>query len=215
VLEENTSSQNDKYTVQSLTQHSINAPVTNVELDDGSTFVVFTGYVDEAGLEVGAQLSEEEVRELEQQAQFVVAYDKALELLARAEHSDGKMRQKLFKRGFSTTVTEKVILTLKKKGYIDNKRYAEQWIHTRIRRYPEGRAALVAGLLRRGVDRDTAEHVVRREVTEEVVQNNLQRAFQMCEAKFGDDRIKLYRALLRRGFRSGDIKTVLGQEFEI
>ena len=80
----------------------------------------------------------------------------ALRLIARAEQYSLGLRAKLIKRGFPSGITAEVILDLSEKNLINDERYAELWIRSRI---SGGRALsprdLQSSLGKKGIDNIT------------------------------------------------------------
>ena len=126
--------------------------------------------------------------------------EKALSLLARAPHSSFSLRMKLLKRGYDSPKIEQTLSWLTKKGYLDDSRFAEIWLRSRIDRRAEGRAVLVAGLLRKGLTREVAERVVNGFVTEPVEYENAVKALDKMRRQGVTDQEKLTRKLRARGF---------------
>ena len=126
--------------------------------------------------------------------------EKALSLLARAPHSTFSLRMKLLKRGYDSPKIEQTLSWLTKKGYLDDSRFAESWLRSRIDRRAEGRAVLVAGLLRKGVKHEVAEQVVNGFITEPVEYENALKALDKMRRQGVTDQEKLTRKLRARGF---------------
>jgi len=85
----------------------------------------------------------------------------ALKLIARAEQSSLGLTVKLQQRGFDDAVAKAVVSALKRQNLLDDKRYAELWIRSRI---SIGKAQspkwLLASLAKRGIDRDSSKMVL-------------------------------------------------------
>ena len=96
---------------------------------------------------------------------------KALELIKRAEQNTFTLRYKLEKRGYDSKCIDTVIEKLCEAGLLDDNRYAELWLESRIYR---GAAAsplrLIAGLSSRGIARDIIEAVLKKTLNEETEQ---------------------------------------------
>jgi len=178
-------------------------------LSDGSSFFISSQFVEELGIREGDAVSDELYQTLHYQAELEKARQKGMDLLSRAEQSEGMMRQKLLKRDFHPDVVTEVIAWLEERHYLENRRYAEQWVTVRLRRNPEGRPALVAGLLRRGVDRHTAEDTVARLVTAETETAALERAFYKLKRRHKNNVDTIYSSLMRKGFSHAEIRTQL------
>ena len=126
--------------------------------------------------------------------------EKALSLLARAPHSTFSLRMKLLKRGYDSLKIEETLSWLTEKGYLDDSRFAESWLRSRIDRRAEGRVVLVAGLLRKGVKREVAEQVVNGLVTARVEYANAVKALDKLRRRGETDQDKLMKMLRARGF---------------
>jgi regulatory protein len=94
-------------------------------------------------------------------------------------------------------------------GYLDDAEFAELWLQTRIRRHPESRIALRAGLRRRGVSRDLADAAVDRLFTEEVERDCARKVLEKLRAVRDDPPSKLARKLLARGFSPPIVHEIL------
>lgn len=139
-----------------------------VTLSDGSSFFILKDLQQRMGLEEDTEWSRESISEIKLKAEGLEAEQKALSLLSTAGHSANSLRLKLRKRGFSSDAQDYSVRRMEELGYIDDEEYASQWVASRIRRHPEGRNALLAGLQRRGINRQIAEQCVSRLVDDEV-----------------------------------------------
>lgn len=85
------------------------------------------------------------------------AFDAALNLLARRDHSSAELSRKLTARGFPGEEIEAAIARLQQLTYLDDRRYAEQWAARAVR---EGKAVghrLRLELRRRGIPSELIE----------------------------------------------------------
>ncbi len=128
------------------------------------------------------------------------AEQRAVRLLAQYEHSSYQLTVKLKKRGYPEDVIGQVIESLKGKGYLDDRRFAESWVYSRLKRHPEGKELLIAGLIAKGVDRETARSVVFSAVGEEEIAAACETAGRKLMQKSDMNREKLTQILHRRGF---------------
>ncbi len=165
VQEEGSSSPNDRVRLNRSERTGIAGEQFKLEFSDGSCFFVSEQDLREEGifpleLVPGFELPQATVAALHRSSRRRRTLEKALSLLARAPHATAGLRMKLLKRGYDREVIEQAIQWLTEKGYLDDSSFAEQWLHSRIDRHPEGRARLVSGLLSRGVSREAAEQAV-------------------------------------------------------
>jgi regulatory protein len=216
VQEEDSNSPNDSVQIKRAERTGAAGEI-ELHLSDGSFF--FTSEQDlreenvsplelTEGLELpGAVLRRLKDRDLRRRVR-----DKAVDLLARAPHSVYSLRLKLLKRGFEARLVEQVLESLGEKGYLDDRRFAESWLRERIRRRPEGRALLLAGLLRRGIGRKTAEEAVSRYLSPSLEREQALRALQKLRRPGETDTIKLAKKLRARGFPYPLIRQVLEEQ---
>jgi regulatory protein len=188
-----------------------------LHLSDGSFFFVSEQDLREENLSsleltAGLELSGAAVRRLKDGALRRRVYEKALDLLARAPHTVFSLRLKLLKRGFEDRFVEEVLESLGEKGYLDDLRFAERWLRERAERRPEGRAVLVAGLLRRGVGRQTAEEAVNSYLSPALEREQAIRALEKLRRPGETDTAKLARRLRARGFAYPLIRQVLEEQ---
>lgn len=87
------------------------------------------------------------------------AYDTALGLLARREHSARELKRKLFRRGHAVTEAEEALGALKRADYQDDGRFAAALARKRIAA-GYGPAMILAELRSHGIAREAAEPVL-------------------------------------------------------
>jgi regulatory protein len=187
-----------------------------LQFSDGSCFFVTDSDLRGAGLSAldllpGMELSAALAHRLERNAVFREVKEKALDLLARAPHTTFSLRVKLMKRRFPSPVVEEVLKLLGEERYLNDRSFAENWLRSRSERRPEGRAALIAGLLRKGVGREIAEGMVSRYLTPAREQENALRALEKLERSGETDPNVLKRKLRARGFPYPLIRRVVEQ----
>jgi len=135
---------------------------------------------------------------------------KAVDLLARREHSRLELRDKLRQRGFEAGAIERVLDRLVERGWLDDERFAEAYVRGRCER-GEGPLRIAQGLRRRGI----AEGVIARWL-ERPVEDWQALARRAWRKRFGGqratdarERARQQRFLGQRGFDHGVIRAVL------
>lgn len=170
--------------------------------EEGSSFFIPPAVAQELSLKDGQTVSGEELHKLQDRCLSWQARSKAVELLARREHSRRELEQKLIQRGYSQETISRVLDGLEERGYLDDRRFAESWVGSRIRRKPEGKRKLASGLAAKGVHREIIEEVLQGVDTRQL----LTAAYEQLEGKAGGDREKLLRSLAARGFAYQEIR---------
>lgn len=207
--EENSSSLNDNLSVISIKGGTLGGDVT-ISLSDGSSFFISPESVLDLHLYPEKMLSPEDLELLRETAAEHGAAKKTLDLLSRAEQSRQGLSQKLLRKGYSKSIIERVLDRFEDQGYLSDRRFAEAWVRSRLKKHPEGTAALLSGLRKRGVDGKTAESVVTALVTEEIEWEALNRAAEKLSRRSGVTQEKLITRLLGWGFAWGRIKQYIG-----
>jgi regulatory protein len=88
------------------------------------------------------------------------AKDICLQLLTARPRTRDELRKALLRKEIEADVAEQVLGRLDDVGLIDDKAFAEMWVHSRHTYQGMGRRALAVELRRRGVDNDTAAEAV-------------------------------------------------------
>lgn len=140
---------------------------------------------------------------------------RAMHLLERADRTERGLRQKLL-ANYPEEVVEEAIAYVKSFGYINDRRYAENYI--RFRAQSKSRVQILQELQRKGVSRETAlaawEEV---SSTEEMDERSLIRSLVLKQypssSTLDEGQMRrLQGYLARRGFSWEDISAVLSQE---
>jgi regulatory protein len=102
----------------------------------------------------------------EETAQFTaacsVAEKLALRLIGRAEQNSLALAIKLEKRGFEAVVAKEVILRLLDRNLLDDARYAELWIRSRLSCGKKlSPLRLLSSLAKRGIDRESSQKALK------------------------------------------------------
>lgn len=183
----------------------------SVALSDGSSFFVPRELVESLGLAPGDACEEAQVDILRHAHLLHEASEKAIELLARTEHSRFLLSRKLLQREFPDGVIRDCLDDLEERGLLDDRRFAEQWVSSRLRRRPEGETALIAGLQARGVHGGLAREVVDavRQEFPEAFSRALERAGARILRRTGVTAAEVREKLKRRGFRPSEISSYI------
>ena len=142
-------------------------------------------------------------------ADFNACYEKALSLLARAEHSRKLLGIKLTRKGYDSEVVAEVVDRLEEENLINDLRYAELWASFRMKKRGEGSGLLLSGLVRRGVDRETAREALNICREETAYQEALRKTYEKVLRKGPLSRLELTALLRRKGFSQTEINAFL------
>jgi regulatory protein len=144
-------------------------------------------------------------------------WEYALRTLGGRACSAAEIRKRLALRAGSAGDVDTVMAQLQDYGYLDDKRFAENFAAARLENQKLGRTRVVRDLRRRRVAPAVAERTVKK-VYEHVDESKLiedwvRRKYRLAprDGLFQQDKdiASAYRRLLHAGFRSGDILKVL------
>jgi regulatory protein len=177
--------------------------MVRIHLSDGSFFLLHAEVFAREGLSAGAHLDTDTRARLLARTERVRARVQALRLLARAAHTRRGLARKLAARGYGSAAIRHALARMSALGYLDDRSFAESWMHSRLSGGKDGGNALYRGLLTRGVARPLAEEVVRDMYSHEREVQNGRRLID------GLSRSAAIRRLTGRGFRSRAIAAVI------
>ena len=194
--------------------------VFKAEFADGTSFLFSINYLnnitDFSQWEEGKELSPLEEDSLLFAAACYRAEKIALRLIARAEQSSLALTAKLEKRGTGAGVVRAVISRLTDRELLDDARYAELWVRSRLGNYRgirpgSKRRALsplwfLVSLGKRGIDRASSLSAIGKVLDEETEYALLLKYLEETDALEGEGRSYLKTHLKREGFSSGTIE---------
>ena len=143
---------------------------------------------------------------------------KALKLLEHMDRTEKGLYDRLLRAGFSEALAADAVAYVKDYGYVNDARYATNYIMYRI--HDKSRQKIFQELQQKGIDRQTIQSAWD-EAAELEMPDERKLLRQMVEKKYAPgssldekEMRRLYGYLARRGFRSGDIFSVL-EEMDI
>ena len=156
-----------------------------------------------------AEIDEAELESLALQIAKRRCFNRALNILSRRDHSEKELLLKLSRADgeqAASTAVERVKLL----GYINDERYAESFASELARRKGMSARGIKAELIRRGIDRETAENATGKTALDECdrIDILLQGRFS---SRLSDEkgRKQTINALLRLGYSYSDIRSAM------
>lgn len=137
------------------------------------------------------------------------AYEKAIALLARREHSARELKTKLARRGFDDDENAQVLEQLQLKDFQNDSRFGEMLVRSRIES-GYGARWIVAELRTHGINDDAANALIDAAQPDwpELICRQLQRRFGGKAAKDYAQLRKRVAFLLRRGFDASTVQSI-------
>ncbi|HEY33443.1 MAG TPA: regulatory protein RecX [Dehalococcoidia bacterium] len=132
----------------------------NVFLNGQLAFTLETETVVKQGLQVGQELSANQIEALTKEGHFYRCMVAATRLLSYRPRSESELRKRLNQRGLESDIIEMVIDRLKKQGLVDDVAFAQFWKENRDTFSPRSRWLTGLELRRQGVAGDIINAVV-------------------------------------------------------
>ena len=161
-------------------------------------------------LKEGMELTEEQYQHILHHVIGKRVTKRAMHLLEQQERTEHQLREKLFQKGYPKEAVEDAISYVKKYHYLDDERYARAFI--RIHQEKRSKMRLKSDLLQRGISKDLIELCMEEEFfcdEKEQIRSLLEKKNFSSDTADRKEIEKMYRFLMRRGFRSSDISAVL------
>lgn len=179
-------------------------------LDNGEELILYRSELRALSLSGQKELPEELYRKIMDEIIGLRAKKRAMHLLERMDRTEKQLYDKLLQNGYPQECIDNAILYVKKYHYIDDRRYASNYI--RCYQDRKSRLRMQQDLLRKGVSRALIEEVLEEEfqADERIQIRSLleKRGFDATECD-GKERQRCYQFLMRRGFKSSDILKVM------
>ena len=138
---------------------------------------------------------------------------KAMQLLEYRNRTERGLAEKLREAGFSFEAVADGMDYVRSFGYLNDQRYAETYIANRME--SQSRQKMLQDLTKKGIDRDTFdrawEEITQLQEPDErgILRGVIERKYKPGTELSEKELRRLYGYLARRGFRSGDIFSVL------
>ena len=146
--------------------------------------------------------------------QLIKAKNYILYLLSYRQYSKYEIQQKLKKKKYTISVIKQAISDLERVELINDRKFAEMWIDTRMRLKPKGKTALWQELREKGIDKSIIDSVLSNFeekydeflIAKKLAQKRL-KSYKNIDLEKSKQRI--YNFLRRRGFSYETINEVL------
>ena len=185
-----------------------------IYIEEKPAFVVYRGEVRRLGIREGEPLSEESLREIEEEILPTRAKRRAMNLLQNRDYTEAGLREKLRNGDYPESCIEEAVAYVKSYGYVDDCRYAGDFITYNLDR--KSRTRMEQDLMRKGISKDTIRTVFE-ELEEQgtsqdegaMIRRLLEKKKYDPQTATGQEKQRMYAFLYRRGFRAEVISRAL------
>lgn len=152
---------------------------------------------------------------------FEKFYLKAVHFLKFRSRSEKEVRDKLKEKKASSEIIERIIATLTKQKFLNDREFARLWVRQRITFKPKSKRIIALELRQKGIDKDLINDVLLDPGEDQEV-NDLAQAKKLVSSKIhkykGMQRQEVYQKLggflARRGFNWDTIRQSIDEELE-
>lgn len=184
----------------------------NIFLDEGFAFSLGGEVAVKEGLQVGQELSPNQVEILTQNDHFYRCLNAAYHYLGYRPRSEVEVRGRLKRRGFDGDCIEAVVTRLKERGLVDDVAFAQFWKENRESFSPRSQRLTKLELRRMGVVSNIIDEVVAGvDDSDSAYQAALQKTRHWSLSDYQGFRRRLGDYLRRRGFDYEVINHTVGQ----
>jgi regulatory protein len=185
--------------ITAIKQQKKNRQRVNIYLD--GEFAFGLARIVAAWLQVGQEISDEKIAQLQAEDSQEVAYQRALRFISYRPRSQSEVQEKLQESNVPQENIDYVLDRLAKSGILNDESFAQMWVENRSAMRPRGRRALAYELRQRGVDRKTIDQAIAAVDEEELAYQAAQkRARKLQGQEWSSFRQKMFRFLAQRGF---------------
>ena len=187
----------------------------NVFLDNRFAFSLEAEVVIREGLQVGQELSANQIKALAKSDHFHSCLNAATHFLGYRPRSEFEVRERLQRRGFDDNTIKVVIAKLKEQGLVDDVAFAQFWKENRDSFSPRSQWLTKLELRQKGVTDDIIDQVIETiDDDDNAYRAALSKARSLPRSDYQGFRRRLGEYLKRRGFGYGVINHTIERLWE-
>lgn len=191
-----------------------------IYIEEKPAFVLYRGEVKRLGIREGEPISEEGLREIQEEILPGRAKRRAMNLLQGRDYTEAGLREKLRDGDYPAHCIEEALAYVKSYGYVDDRRYANDFIAYNMDR--KSRTRMEQDLMKKGIGKDTIRTVFEELEEQGAGQDEEAMIRSLLEKKKYDpktatkqEKQRMYAFLYRRGFYSESINRALSLDITL
>ncbi|MCI8324535.1 MAG: regulatory protein RecX [Lachnospiraceae bacterium] len=185
-----------------------------VYIEDRPAFVLYRGELNRLGIREGEEITEGNLREIQEEILPLRAKKRAMNLLQKREYTTAALREKLRDGEYPEACVEEAVAYVESYGYVDDLRYARDFIVYNLDR--KSRMRIEQDLMRKGIQKDTVRAVFEELEEEGTRQDEASMIRTLLDKKKYDaknadaqEKQRMYAFLYRKGFHADAINRAL------
>lgn len=180
----------------------------SIYIDDIYKFSLSESQLLSSGLHSGQELTRAEVAAYTEESATGKLFDKMLNLLSIRPRSEWELREYLRRKDASPEQVAQIIVRCRQLSYIDDERFARQWLESRRLGAPRSQRKLRSELLAKRIAPTIVDQVLAEDRNTIDERDVLRELVAKKRARYPDG-TKFMQYLARQGFSYDDIKQVL------
>lgn len=185
-----------------------------IYIEEKPAFVLYRGEVRRLDIREGEAVSEGVLREIHEEILPARAKRRAMNLLQSRDYTESGLREKLRGGDYPENCIEEALAYVKSYGYVDDRRYAKDFIAYNLDR--KSRTRIEQDLMRKGITKDIVRAVFEelegegtRQDEEAMIRSLLEKKKYDPKTAARQDKQRMYAFLYRRGFHTEAINRAL------
>lgn len=186
----------------------------NIYVDEEFFMAIFAELVYTFNLKKGMTIEEENLKNILNEEMYIKGKNKALNILAKADQSEKKIRQKL-STDFDDDIIDMVIEFLRKNKFVDDDLLAQKIVNTNVNLNRCGKNKIKQNLYNKGIDKESIDEAISDIDNDVEFENALYLGQKRYERVKNEDKRKIYQKISQhlsyKGFNYDIIKRVLNK----
>lgn len=185
-----------------------------IYIEEKPSFVLYRGELKRLGIREGEPISEKSLQEIMEEILPGRARRRAMNLLQSRDYTEAGLREKLRSGDYPENCIEEALVYVKSYGYVDDRRYAGDFISYNMER--KSRTRMEQDLMKKGIGKDTICSVFEELEEQGTSQDEDAMIRSLLEKKKYDpktaakqEKQRMYAFLYRRGFHGEAINRAL------
>lgn len=185
-----------------------------IDMEDGTAFVLYRGELAKLDIKAGEDVPEETLSRIREEILPLRAKKRVMNLLQKRDYTTAGLREKLREGVYPETCIEEAIAYAASYGYVDDARYARDFIRYHLE--GKSRTRIEQDLMRKGISRALIGEIFENLAAEGTVQDEEEMIKALLQKKnfdkataTGQEKQKMYAFLYRRGFHAEAISRAL------
>ncbi len=199
-----------KKTITEISAQKRNRRRVNISLDGSYAFSL--DRMTAAWLQVGRELSDGEIEQIQMRDEVEVSFNQALNLLSHRSRSVAEMTRYLEGKGYAPGTLKAVLARLEEEGLLNDDRFAREWIENRNTFRPRSQSQLKAELRFKGLAESSIDSALEESGVDDAalaMTAARKQAHRYLSSNYDIYRKRLGNALLRRGFSYATVNDTL------